>query len=166
MVASLGVWVRFPIRHNASNQDAEEKRKEDGMTSAPVVLDVPGYFEPTHKFYNSAAMVLHMADPDITTGEVEFGCHLSVFYKVDLAEAFRIVSNYIADEQVSGRAEVPTWDQAKTMIEILAEGENWCLTESNHGFVNAQCYIEKSSAVDYFNSVDASYGYWQGGYGQ
>lgn len=118
--------------------------------SAPTVLNVPGFFEPTHKYGCSVAMVLDATDYDEADGDCsEWHSHMAVFYDVDVAQAYQIVSNYVETERTSS-ADVPTWDEARQMIDILAEGHNWQMITTDQGFVFAVPFPEKQSLVDIF----------------
>lgn len=132
------------------------------MSAVPTVLDVTGsFFEPSHKYLSSAAMVLDSLDSyDDSTGEVDWVYHIYAHYNIDVADAYAMVANYIEQELNSSACNPPTWQEARTMIDILVDGRNWLLYTDSQGFVNAKCFETTAEAKDAFRIDDEAYAAW------
>src|SRR5438552_4169648 len=127
--------------------------------ATPIVLDVPGsFFETSHKYLSSAAMVLDSAEGfDDQTGEVDWNHHIYAHYNLDIADAYNLVSNYIATECDSSQCYPPTWAEAKQMIDILVEGGSWLVYTNSQGFVWATCFESIAEAKDAFRIDSEAY---------
>lgn len=132
------------------------------MSAVPTVLDVSGsFFETSHKYNSSVAMVLDSADGfDDQTGEVDWVYHIYAHYSIDTADAYQIVANYIEQETLSSACNPPTWHEARQMIDILTEGSNWLLYTNTQGFVYATCFETLAEAKDAFRIDDEAYSAW------
>lgn len=132
------------------------------MNAVPTVLDVGGsFFEPTHKYTSSAAMLLDTAEGwDDQTGEVDWVYHIRAFYSMDVADAYKLVSEYVEQEAHLVGFTPPSWLQARQMIDILAEGSNWLLYTNSLGFVTARCFETLAEAKDTFRIDDEAYSAW------
>lgn len=128
--------------------------------TVPTVLNVGGVFQATHKYGNSVAMLLHFCEwqTDQTGSVHENGTHARFFDINDLAAAYTLVSEWIADEEANWfQAKPVLWSEARQMIDILFEGRYWIITEDAQGFVEAQGYETYESAWDAFSLVEQDY---------
>lgn len=130
------------------------------MPSEPTVLNAPGIFAPTPKYYSSAAMVLDQADGwDDTTGDVEWNWHIAFFKNVSVEDALKIVSEYIATNSNQIPCEVG-WCEAHFMIDLLSTGRNWLVYTTNQGLVDAAPYCDSDAAQTVFDMNVELYGKW------
>ncbi|AYN58001.1 hypothetical protein HWB90_gp051 [Mycobacterium phage Fowlmouth] len=109
--------------------------------TAPIVLNVLGYFSPSPKYANSVAMVLDLTDSwDDDFGDVDtYGTQVMVFYRFTIQEAYAAVNAYIQNTTTGFNSFVP-WRDASQLIDIITEGQNWIVTTDSDGFVNAECF--------------------------
>lgn len=129
--------------------------------AVPVVQTVEGFFEPTPKYNSSVAMLLDSADGfDAQTGTVEWVYHIYAYYGMDVADAYELVSKYIDSERIASKCNPPTWDEARTMIDIL-EGSSWLLYTNDQGFVTAQGFSSVAEAKEAFRIDDEAYSAWE-----
>lgn len=128
--------------------------------SIPTVLNVGGVFEPTHKYNNSAAMLLDYNEWfTAQTGSVHQNGIVATLFEMDLASSYQLVNNWIINgfHGQAGAEHYETWWNARQMIDILVDGKFWIVIEDEQGFVNAQCYGDSESAWDAYSLVEHDY---------
>ena len=149
-------WARFPLIPNGTE-------KEDGNMSAPIVLTVPGFFDPTHKYSSSVAMVLDQADHyDDEYGNAGiYGSEAIVFYGIEIKDAYGIVSEYVADtvQSLNIPGDIP-WSEVRQMIDTLTDGKNWIITTDSQGFVVAEAFPDDNEATKVFEERQTDWHIW------
>lgn len=124
--------------------------------AVPTVLNVGGVFAHTHKYNSSVAMLLDFCEwsTDQTGSVHENGTHAR-FFDIDLANAYQLISDWIADCPFVTQSVL--WCDARQMIDILVEGRFWVIMEDSQGFVNAQGYETHESAWDAMSLIEHDY---------
>ena len=120
--------------------------------AVPTVLNVGGPFAHTHKYNSSVAMVLDFCEWQTEqTGSVhENGTHARLFVMDTIDKVYNLVNEWLACSDVHEAF----WSDVRQMIDIIFEGQNWVVTTSSDGFVDATGYEHSQDAWDAMSLIE------------
>ena len=146
-----------PTQGTMQRKSLQERMEMGQIPVNRIVHGSTNFFEPTHKYHNTIAMILDSTDGwDDSTGDCnEYYRHTAIFTDITVGEAYRIVNEYIGQRPI--QQPCPSWEEARDAIDILSGCGNWLMVTSDVGFVDALPFESKEKAQEAFSEEQRDY---------